>query len=98
MTANSKVGWALKYAGLKIKDHVSLPQLRSGVQHYVNFYNTQRVHSALQYKLADEVYFGICNSGNKGYIKAKPFTLIFRKSCPAKRDKCKDPSHRRREK
>ena len=52
---------ALKYAGLKFKDYVSLPQLRSGVQHYVNFYDAQRIHSALQYKLADEVYFGTCN-------------------------------------
>ena len=76
MTANSKVG-GIEIRWSQNQDHVSLPQLRSGVQHYVNFYNTQRVHSALQYKLADEVYLGICNFGNKGYIKAKPFTLIF---------------------
>ena len=30
-------------------------------QNYVNFYNAQRIHSALRYKLADEVYFGTCN-------------------------------------
>ena len=53
--------WALKYEDIKIKDYVSLPQLRSCVQHYVNFYNAQRVHSALQYKTPDEVYFGTCN-------------------------------------
>ena len=40
--------WALKYEDIKIKDYVSLPQLRSGVQHYVNFYNAQKIHSALQ--------------------------------------------------
>ena len=53
--------WALKYEDSKIKDYVSLPQLRFGVQHYVNFYNAQRIHSALQYKTPDEVYFGTCN-------------------------------------
>ena len=28
--------WALKYEDIKIKEYVSLPQLRFGVQHYVN--------------------------------------------------------------
>ena len=45
---------------IKIKDYVSLPQLRFGVQHYVNFYNSRRIHSALQYRTPDEVYFGTC--------------------------------------
>ena len=54
-----------------------LPQLRFGVQHYVNFYNSQRIHSALQYKTPDEVYFGTCNSTNRGYISSRPFTPIF---------------------
>ena len=36
---------ALKYEGIKIKEYVSLPQLRLGVQYYVNFYNTKRIHS-----------------------------------------------------
>ena len=69
--------WALKYEDIKIQDYVSLPQLRFGVQHYVNFYNTRRIHSALQYKTPDEVYFGICNSANRGYISSRPFTPIF---------------------
>jgi putative transposase len=69
--------WALKYEDIKIKDYVSLPQLRFGVQHYVNFYNTRRIHSALQYKTPDEVYFGICNPANRGYIKTRAFTTIF---------------------
>ena len=52
------------YFNIKIKDYVSLPQLQFGVQHYVNFYNTRRIHSALRYKTPDEVYFGTCNSAN----------------------------------
>ena len=69
--------WALKYEDIKIKAYVSLPQLRFGVQHYVNFYNTRRIHSALQYKTPDEVYFGICNPANRGYFKTRAFTPIF---------------------
>ena len=29
------------------------------------------------FKLADEVYFGTCNSANKDYIKTESFTPIF---------------------
>lgn len=57
--------WALKYENIKIMDYVSLPQLRRGVQSYVNFYNSQRPHTALgnvgDYITPDEAYFGTCN-------------------------------------
>ena len=69
--------WALKYEDIKIREYVSLQQLRFGVQHYVNFYNTKRIHSALQYKTPDEVYFGICTLQTKGYDNSKVFTPIF---------------------
>ena len=59
--------WALKYEDIKIKEYLSLPQLRFGVQHYVNFYNTKRIHSALRYQTPDEVYFSTCNQQTKGY-------------------------------
>ena len=52
--------WALKYEDIKLNDYVSLPQLRRGVQSYVNFYNGQRLHSALGYQTPDSVYEGRC--------------------------------------
>ena len=69
--------WALKYEDIKIKEYVSLPQLRFGVQHYVNFYNSRRIHSALQYRTPDEVYFGTCNRQTMAYSKPGVFTPIF---------------------
>lgn len=69
--------WALKYEDIKIKEYVSLPQLRFGVQHYVNFYNQKRIHSALRYQTPDEVYFAACNLHAKEYGESKVFTPIF---------------------
>ena len=48
--------WALKYEDILLKEYKSLPQLRRGVQGYVNFYNGVRLHSALNYRTPDAVY------------------------------------------
>ena len=58
-------------------EYICLPQLRFEVQHYVKFYNSRRIYSALQYRTPDEVYFGICNRQTVGYSKPRVFTTIF---------------------
>lgn len=69
--------WALKYEDIKIKEYASLPQLRLGVQNYVNFYNTKRIHSALHYQTPNEAYFGTCNQQTKEYSNSRLFTPIL---------------------
>lgn len=68
--------WALKYEDIKIKEYVSLAQLRFGVQHYANIYNARRIHSALRYKTPDEVYSGTCTKRKSVYCNSRAFTPI----------------------
>jgi len=70
--------WALKYEDIKIKEYDNLPQLRIGVQSYINFYNRRRIHSALRYKTPNEVYFGTCNLQTMSYSNLKAFTRSFK--------------------
>ena len=59
--------WALKYEDIKIKEYISLPQLRLGVQSYVNFYNTRRIHSALDYAPPISSISGLAKTGRRQY-------------------------------
>ena len=69
--------WALKYEDIKIKEYVSLTQLRMGVQSYVNFYNSCRIHSALEYKTPDEVYGKGCIKQSRVYIDTESLHRSF---------------------
>lgn len=69
--------WALKYEDIKIKEYVSLPQLRLGVQSYVNFYNSRRIHSALEYKTPDKVYGQGCIQQSNVYIDRESLHRSF---------------------
>lgn len=53
--------WALKYEDIYLSEYQSLTQMRLGVQSYVNFYNSKRIHSALGWKTPDEAYGQHCN-------------------------------------
>ena len=59
--------WSLKYEDIKIREYISIPQLRRGVQLYVNFYNSRRIHSALEYKTPNAVYQEACNVQSNTY-------------------------------
>lgn len=43
----------------------------------VNFYNSRLIHSALQYRMPDQVYFKTCNRQTMAYSKPRGFTPIF---------------------
>ena len=70
------------YTETRSKEYINMPQLRFCVQHYVNFYNSRRIHSALQYRMPNELYFGTCNRHAMRYSNSKAFipTLLI-KSC-----------------
>ena len=69
--------WALKYENIHLSDYRSLAQLRWGVQSYVNFYNTQRIHSALDWETPEAVYGQACNRQPMDYSKSGVFTPIL---------------------
>jgi len=53
--------WSLKYENIYLNDYVSLPQMRLGIQSYINFYNSRRIHSALGWKTPNMAYGQACN-------------------------------------
>jgi hypothetical protein len=63
--------WALKYEDIKIKDYVSLPQLRFGVQHCST-------------KLRMKFILALVIRETKVILKQSRLHRSFRKSCPAK--------------
>jgi len=69
--------WALKYENIHSSDYRSLAQMRWGVQSYVNFYNTRRIHSALDWGTPEAVYGQACNRQPMNYSKSGVFTPIF---------------------
>ena len=71
--------WALKYKNIKAKEYVKLPQLRFGALHYMNFYTSRRIPSALQYQIPDEIHFGTRNRQTAGSGNSKAFTPVFPK-------------------
>lgn len=48
--------WALKYEDLLIRCYESMQELSAGIDRYVEFYNRERIHSALNYQTPEMVY------------------------------------------
>ncbi len=48
----------IKYENIFIKGYESMTDARTGLDEYIDFYNSTRIHSALQYKTPNLVYAG----------------------------------------
>jgi putative transposase len=46
----------IKYENIYIKGYETMSEASSGLEEYLKFYNSERIHSALQYKTPDMVY------------------------------------------
>ena len=47
----------IKYEEVHLRVYESLPEARRCIDSYIDFYNGQRPHQSLDYKMPDEVYF-----------------------------------------
>ena len=48
---------SLKYEDVYLKNYNMIKEARAGIGEYIELYNKERLHSALDYKTPDEVYF-----------------------------------------
>ena len=48
---------SLKYEDIYLQNYNTIKEARAGIEKYINIYNQERLHSALDYKTPDEVYF-----------------------------------------
>jgi len=69
--------WSLKYENIYLNDYKSLVQMCRGVQIYINFYNSRRIHSALDWKTPDVAYGQACNLQSMPYSKSESLHLFF---------------------
>ncbi len=60
---------SLKYEEVYPASYKNIKEARDGIKEYIEIYNTQRLHSALDYKTPDEVYYKGAN--NKSYNAKK---------------------------
>jgi putative transposase len=49
----------LKYEDIYLNKYETMPEARIGINRFTHFYNTQRLHSSLEYKTPDEIYYSI---------------------------------------
>jgi transposase InsO family protein len=47
----------VKYENIYMNDYQTVPELRSGLKHYFEFYNQERLHQSLDYQTPSEVHF-----------------------------------------
>ena len=50
--------WTAKYECLHLQGFETLPELRVGLERFMNWYNYERIHSSLAYLVPSAVYSG----------------------------------------
>jgi putative transposase len=50
---------AVKYEDIYLNEYATVPTLDIGLSHYFPFYNTERLHQSLSYRVPAEVHFGL---------------------------------------
>ncbi|MDD3014260.1 MAG: integrase core domain-containing protein, partial [Candidatus Gastranaerophilales bacterium] len=53
----------LKYEDIYLNRYETMPESRIGINKFIYFYNTNRLHSSLEYKTPDEIYYNIVTRG-----------------------------------
>jgi putative transposase len=59
---------SLKYENIFLAEYDTVPELRSGVEEYIEFYNNERIHQSLNYFTPEEVYFGKVQLPTDGHV------------------------------
>ena len=49
----------LKYEDIYLNRYETMTEARIGINKFIQFYNSQRIHSSLEYKTPDEIYYNI---------------------------------------
>ena len=55
---------SLKYEEIYLNDYKNMKQLRKAIEKYMDAYNKKRLHSAIDYKTPNEVYYQAVNNFN----------------------------------
>ena len=50
--------WTAKYECTHLHGFESLPELKKGLEHFMTWYNDDRIHSSLEYHVPSAIYTG----------------------------------------
>lgn len=66
----------LKYEDIYLNNYETLIEARVGINKFIHFYNTSRLHSSLNYQTPDEVYYNIVTENNSQEKSVKEIVLV----------------------
>ena len=59
----------MKYKNIYLKGHNTIKEAREGINQYIEIYNSQRIHSSIDYKTPDMVYYNLSDEMLSSKIK-----------------------------